>query len=79
MADYLASGKVRLVELYLKQGRETAEIRQFGDEKNAGQAGCLPHPIDREIDELVYQLYRLTAAEIRLVDAAFDVPHAKAA
>jgi adenine-specific DNA-methyltransferase len=44
-----------------------------------GQAGSLPHEIDREIDALVYQLYRLTAPEIRLVDAAFDEQQAKAA
>ncbi|MGI8426203.1 MAG: Eco57I restriction-modification methylase domain-containing protein [Actinomycetota bacterium] len=38
-----------------------------------------PHRIDQEIDSLVYQLYRLTAAEIRQVDAAFEEPRAKAA
>jgi hypothetical protein len=31
-----------------------------------------PLGVDREIDQLVYQLYRLTAAEIREVDAAFE-------
>ncbi|MBC7855081.1 MAG: hypothetical protein IAF94_16750, partial [Pirellulaceae bacterium] len=38
-----------------------------------------PHDGDREIDELVYQLYRLTTAEIRQIDAAFEDRQAKAA
>jgi adenine-specific DNA-methyltransferase len=48
-------------------------------EFRSGQAGSLPHDVDREIDELVYQLYRLTTAEIRQVDAAFEERQAKAA
>ena len=42
-----------------------------GWDGQAGQAGSLSHEVDREIDERVYQLYRLTAAEIRQVEATF--------
>ncbi len=92
---YLAMNKGQLEQLPIRvvdqadeedlvRAARIAELARWGrlpacPEKNAGQAGTLPHLVDREIDELVYQLYRLTAAEVRLVDAAFEDRQAKAA
>jgi adenine-specific DNA-methyltransferase len=75
---YLAMNKGQLEQLPIRvveKGEEgiTAQLAKL-----ARQAGSLPH-IDREIDELVYQLYRLTAAEICQVDTAFEERQAKAA
>ena len=76
---YLAMNKGQLEQLPIRivdKGEEGIAARLA---KLAGQVGSPPHHVDREIDELVYQLYRLTSAEIRLVDAAFDEGQAKAA
>jgi hypothetical protein len=89
---YLAMNKGQLQQLPIRvveEGDEKiavrlAELASWGrlpacPEKNLGQAGSLPHDIDREIDELVYKLYQLTAAEIREVEASFKERQRKAA
>ncbi len=89
---YLAMNKGQLEQLPIRvpqQGKEEtvarlAELASWGrlpacPKISSGQAGSLPHEVDREMDELVYQLYRLTAAEIRQVDAAFEEQQARAA
>lgn len=89
---YLAMNKGQLEQLPIRvpqRGEEEivarlAELASWGrlpafPKIFTGQAGSLPDEVEREIDELVYQLYRLTAAEIRQVDAAFGEQQAKAA
>ncbi len=89
---YLAMNKGQLEQLPIRVPQQSekeivarlAELASWGRLPTcprilSGQAESLPHEIDRKIDELVYQLYHLTAAEIRQVDAAIEEWHVKAA
>lgn len=78
---YLAMNKGQLEQLPIRVVEKADQGDSVLAERIAELAswGSLPHEVDREIDELVYQLYRLTAAEIRQVDAAFEERQAKAA
>lgn len=71
----------RLAELAALRNHPEASAKESVAQEKAVSFACASGwcEIDRQIDQLVYQLYLLTAAEIRQVDAAFEERRAKAA
>ena len=57
---------VKLVEEMLELQKERAEVGELDDRRHALKRRI--EQVDKEIDELVYELYGLTEEEIRIVE-----------